>query len=127
MAQEAIDWVNSAPFEEVTEQNIALLSGSLMDSSTSKSVVIPTAPNGNGSIEKPTYPDDYSKCFYYRTVEIEKLDGIPNNRFLKKVTVGVYWNEGKTPKNIENAFSKEPERMRKLFLSTLIFNEKEYY
>ena len=126
IAQEAVDWVNSAPFSEVTDTNIAFLRGSLVDPSSNNSVEIMTAPNGKSSIEKLKYPDDYSKCFYYRTVEIDKLDGIPNNRFLKKITVGVYWNEGKMPKNIETA-SKEPDRMRKLFLSTIIFNEKEYY
>ena len=126
LAQEAIDWVNSAPFSEVTDNNIAFLRGSLVDSSTSKSVKINIGSNGKSSIEKAFYPEDYSKCFYYRTVEIDDLKGIKNNRFLKKITVGVYWNEGKMPKNIETA-SKEPDRMRKLFLSTIIFNEKEYY
>lgn len=127
LAQEAIDWINSAPFSEVTESRISFLEGSLVDPSSGNSIKMPVGENAKNSIDSPQYPDDYSKCYFYRTIQIEDLkDEVPNGRFLKKVTVGIYWNEGKVPKKIEST-SNEPDRMRKLMLSTIIFNEKEYY
>lgn len=126
LAQEAVDWINAAPFSEVTDSNLAFLRGSLVDPSTGESVKLPVGENEKKSISETKYPKDYSKCYYYRTVKIDDIGEIPNSRFLKKVTVGIYWNEGKKPKSIEST-SKEPDRMRKLFLSTVIFNNKAYY
>lgn len=122
LAQEAIDWVDSAPFSEVTDANLEFLKGTLVDPATNNSISITPSTNDKNSIESFVYPEDYTKCYYYRTAEIEDL----GNRFIKKVKIGVYWNEGSVPKNIETT-SNEPDRMRKLFLSTIIFDEKAYY
>ena len=126
LAQETIDWINSTPFEEVTENKLSTISGSLVDSYTNKSVPIPIGENANNTVTDPEYPEDYSKCYYYRTIKIDELNNVPNGRFIKKVTVGIYWNESKVPKQLVAA-SGEPDRMRKIVLSTIIFNEKEYY
>lgn len=126
LAQEAVDWINAAPFADVNETNLAILSGSLVDSSNGNSIKIPSGDNAKKSIDETKYPKDYSKCYYYRTIKIDNINGMPNNRFLKKITVGIYWNEGKEPKRIETG-SGEPDRMRKLFLSTVIFDNKAYY
>ena len=127
LAQETIDWVNSTPYEKVDNNTLSILNGSLVDSYTHNSVAIPVGENANNTVTDPQYPDDYSKCYYYRTVKVDNLDSVPNGRFLKKVTVSVYWNESKVPKSLVSASSGEPDRMRKIILSTLIFNEKEYY
>lgn len=127
LAQEAVDWVNAAPFEEITSTNLEHLRGSLVSASDNKSVKIPVGKNANaGGVQEPHYPDDYNKCFYYRTVDIEDLNGVPNSRFLKKIVIKIFWNEGRAPSQLEPA-SGEPDRMNKLILSTVIFNEKEYY
>ena len=125
LAQETVDWINSTPFNKVTKSNLAFLEGSLVDPGTGNSVKIPVGNNAK-STGSPTYPKEYSKCYFYRTIKIDDLSSSPVSRFLKKITVGIYWNEGRAPKKIE-AVSGEPDRMRKLILSTLIFNEKEYY
>lgn len=129
LAQEGIDWVNSTPFSEVNESNLAILQGSLVqvdDSGKYVSIKMPVAENAKGSVSETKYPDDYCKCFFYRTVKIENLNSTPNGRFLKKITIGIYWNEGKTPKTLETT-SGEPDRMRKLYMSTTIFDDKAYY
>lgn len=127
LAQEGIDWVNSTPFGDVTDSNLSFLHGSLVDPSTGDSIKMPVAENAKNSVSETKYPQDYSKCYFYRTVKIEELNSsVPYGRFLKKVTIGIYWNEGKTPKKIEAA-SGEPDRMRKLYMSTIIFDDKAYY
>ena len=126
LAQEAIEIINSSPFEKVTDSNLSFLSGSLIDPATNKSVKILAGNNAKNTISEFNYPDDYTKCYYYRTIKINDLSSIPNNRFLKKITVGVYWNEGKIPNKLEST-SGEPDRMRKLELSTIVFDEKAYY
>lgn len=127
LAQETIDWVNSTPFEEVTNLKLSILNGSLVDSYSNKSVPIPIGENANNTVSNPEYPEDYSKCYYYRTLKIDDLDSLPNGRFLKKVTVTVYWNESMVPKKIDAPSGEQPDRMRKITLSTILFNEKEYY
>lgn len=127
LAQEAVDWVNAAPFDQVNDNNLELLRGSLVSASDNQSVKIPVGNNASsGGVQEPHYPNDYNRCYYYRTVEIEPLNGVPNNRFLKKIVIKIFWNEGKAPNQLEPA-SGEPDRMNKLILSTIIFNEKEYY
>lgn len=126
LAQEAVDWVNSTPYAEVTETNMAYLKGSLVDPSTGASIKMLVGANAKSSVTETNYPADYSKCYYYRTVTIDNLDSVPHGRFLKKITIGIYWNEGKPPTHIETT-SGEPDRMRKLFMSTIIFDDKAYY
>ena len=126
LAQETIDWVNSTPFEDVIDHKLSILNGSLVDSYYKKSVPIPIGENANSTVTNPEYPEDYSKCYYYRKIKIDNLDSLPNGRFLKKITVTIYWNESKVPQKIDTT-NGEPDRMRKITLSTIIFNEKEYY
>jgi type II secretory pathway pseudopilin PulG len=127
LAQETIDWVNSTPYEKIDNSPLSILNGSLVDAYTKKSVPIPVGENANNTVTNPEYPEDYTKCYYYRTIKVDKLDSLPNGRFLKKVTVSVYWNESKVPKSLVTATSGEPDRMRKIVLSTLVFDEKAYY
>ena len=122
LAQEAIDWVDNLPFSEVNEDKLRFLEGSLIDSATNNSVTLTPGSNGKNTVNGVKYPDDYTKCYYYRTFEIIDLP----SRFIKKVKIGVYWNEGKMPSKIETV-SGEPDRMKKLFLSTIVFDEKAYY
>ena len=124
LAQEAVDWVNAVPFDQVTDTNLAAhLSGSLV------SLPIPVGKNANNTnAQKPCYPKEYGKCYYFRTVKIENLNGIANNKYMKKINIGIFWNENKVPTNVETTLpSGEPDRMRKLTLSTIIFNDKESY
>ena len=123
LAQEAIDWVNSAPFKDVKDENLELLRGNLVNGK------IVTGNNAKNSITESNYPEDYSNAFFYRTVTIEPDTEFNADvkRFLKKVTVGVYWNEGTTPKNLETTENGVPLRTRKLMLSTIIFNDEAYY
>ncbi|MBP5470960.1 MAG: hypothetical protein J6Z11_17155 [Candidatus Riflebacteria bacterium] len=123
LAQEAIDWINSAPFKEVTDDNLQLLKGNLVNGK------IATGNNAKNSITEPKYPDTYSNAYYYRTIKIEPDTEFNANvrRFLKKVTVEVYWNEGTAPNNLEATNNGVPLRTRKLMLSTIIFNDEAYY
>ncbi len=123
LAQEAIDWVNSVPFKEVKDENLELLRGNLVNGQ------IATNNNAQNSIAEPKYPDEYSNAFFYRTVTIDDDDVFNGDikRFLKKITVGVYWNEGTVPKNLETTENGVPNRTRKLELSTIIFNDEAYY
>ena len=123
LAQEAIDWVNSTPFKEVKDENLELLRGNLVNGK------IATGDNAKNSITDAKYPDDYSSAFFYRTVTIDPDTEFNEEvrRFLKKVTVGVYWNEGTAPKNLETTENGVPIRTRKIMLSTIIFNDKAYY
>ena len=126
IAQETIELIQSTPQSELTPTKIQIFEGSLVNPQTRNSVKIPVH---NASAWQPAtknYPEQYNNAWFYRKVRMEQIGGGGSSRFLKKISVDVYWNEGKSPDKIDSLDS-EPDRMRKLSLATLIFDESEYY
>lgn len=127
IAQETIELVQSVSVADAASSKIQIFEGSLVDPSTRQSVKIPFHTSSGWQPQTRTYPEEYTKAWFYRKVSVDKLPaGVPNARFMRKVTVDVFWNESKMPEKIE-AIGAEPDRMRKLSLSTLIFDESESY
>ncbi|HAE39000.1 MAG TPA: hypothetical protein DCG57_10235 [Candidatus Riflebacteria bacterium] len=126
LAQETIDWVHALEFSNLTEDKLSLLEGSLVDSQTGHSVVLAKS-NVTGKESVLAYPDDYCKSYFYRRIVLEKLSSVKSgSRLLKKVSVHIYWNEGQKPAQVDS-LSAEPDRMRQITLSTLLFDERGYY
>lgn len=126
LAQETIDWVHALEFSDISEDKLSLLEGSLVDSQTGHSVVF-CRSTVDGKELVMAYPDDYCKAYFYRKIVLEKQSDVkPFGRLLKKVSVHVYWNEGQIPAQLDS-LSGEPDRMRKIMLSTLLFDEGGYY
>lgn len=127
IAQETIELVQSMPVSEVTGSRVQIFEGSLVDPDTHQSVKIPFHASSGWQPQTKNYPAEYSKAWFYRKIRIAPLPtGMPNARFMRKLTVDVFWNENKTPERIES-IGAEPDRMRKLSLSTLLFDESEVY
>lgn len=127
IGQETIELIRAMPVHELTPSNMQLFEGSLVDPQTGTSVALPIATTAAWQPRIRKYPDQYAKAFYYRKIRVETLAGsIPNARFMRRVTVDVLWNEGRAPERIE-AIGATPDRMRKLSLGTLVFDEKEPY
>lgn len=133
IAQETISWVNGNPLNEKAIQALAAQSGSLVDPATGKSVAVMAGnspiwssfPGGGSPI---TYSDQYTNAYFYRKVDIEKVgaDESAYGEYLYRVTVNVYWNEGKVPVRID-APDAEADRMRKISISTMVFDERRPY
>ncbi len=127
IAQETIELIQSTPAEELTPAKLQMFEGSLVNPASGKSVTLPVHPSAAWQPTDKTYPDQYTKAYFYRKIKLKPVEsGIPNSRFLKQVTVEVFWNEGKTPDKIE-AIGGDPDRMRKLSLPAVIFDEREPY
>ncbi len=127
IAQETIELIQSTPQSELTQSKLQMFDGSLINPQTGGSVKIPV--NGGSAWQPATkaYPDQYTNAYFYRKVKIEPVTGTANARFVRKVSVDIYWNEGRVPDKIDAIGSAEPDRMRKLSLATLIFDESEHY
>ncbi len=122
IAQETIELIQSMPSSEISPAKLQVFEGSLLDPATGKSVKIPMH---GGSAWQPSikaYPEQYDNAYFYRKIKIEPA----GSRFLRKVSVTVYWNEAKKPDKIDS-IGAEPDRMRKLSLATIIFDESEHY
>ncbi len=127
IAQETIELIQAMPLSDTSGSNVQIFEGSLVDPGTGMSVKIPFNNSSGWQPFTRTYPSEYSKSWFYRKVRIAPAPaGIPNARFIRKLTVDVFWNENKVPERIET-IGAEPDRMRKLSLSTLIFDESEIY
>jgi type II secretory pathway pseudopilin PulG len=126
IAQETMELVQSAPLAEVMQNRIQIFEGSLIDPQTGQSIEIPINKDAAWQPSTKSYPEQYNNCFFYRKISVSQPAETAQSRFLKTITVEVFWNEGKTPDKIESLGS-EPERMRKISLSTMLFDEKEPY
>jgi len=127
IAQETIELIQSTPFEELTPAKLQMFEGSLVNPATGKSVTLPVHPTAAWQPADKTYSDQYTKSYFYRKIKMKPVEsGIPNSRFLKQIIVEVFWNEGKTPDKIE-AIGGDPDRMRKLSLPAVVFDEREPY
>jgi type II secretory pathway pseudopilin PulG len=127
IAQETIELVQATPFEKVVGGQLQIFEGSLVDPQTGRSAVLPVHPDAPWQPATRGYSDQYTKAYFYRRVRVDPVDpALPNARFLRKVTVEVFWNENKVPAHIE-AVGGIPDRMRKLVLTTTIFDEREWY
>lgn len=127
IAQETIELIQSTPFEELTPAKLQMFEGSLVNPATGKSVPLPVHPAAAWHPSTKTYPDQYTKAYFYRKVRMKPVEsGIPNARFLREVIVEVFWNEGRVPDKIE-AIGGDPDRMRKLSLPAVVFDEREPY
>jgi hypothetical protein len=76
-----------------------------------------------------SYPEQYYSPYFFREIKIEdavspqeKTPKYSHAPFLKRVVVTVSWNEGKVPAKIDR-----PDRMRKIVLATLIFDDSQGY
>ncbi len=127
IAQETIELVQSVPLEKVAGGGVQIFEGSLVNPATGGSVKIPFHNSSAWQPHTKTYPEQYNNAWFYRKVRIDPVPaGIANARFLRKITVDVYWNESKKPERIDS-IGKEPDRMRKLSMATLLFDESETY
>jgi prepilin-type N-terminal cleavage/methylation domain-containing protein len=120
LGQEMIDWVNASPLDAPGRQALLAAAGSLVDAQTGRSRPVPAAATREWPADPAelVYPAAYEACFYHRTLRIEPVAGRPA---LFEVTVEVAWNEGTPPAAIE-AVGGPPDRMRKIVLSTLVYD-----
>lgn len=127
IAQETIELAQSTPFEELTGSKMQVFEGSLVNPQTKRSVNLPFHADSPWQPQTKGYSDQYTKAYYYRKVKVDQVDpSTPNARFLRMVTVEVYWNENQVPASLETV-AGTPDRMRKLALSAIVFDEKEWY
>jgi len=127
IAQETIELAQSTPIEELTQSKMQIFEGSLVNPQTGKSVSLPFNTASAWKPKNGMYPEQYNKAYYYRKVKIEPVESShPNARFMRKVIVEIFWNEGKIPEKIDS-IGNDPDRMRKLSLAALVFDEREYY
>jgi len=127
IAQETIELVQSMPFADAMASGVQIFEGSLIDPQTGQSVKIPFHQSSGWQPQTKTYPEQYNNAWFYRKIRIDDLpNSVANARFMRKISVDVYWNESKKPERIES-IGAEPDRMRKLSLATLIFDERESY
>lgn len=127
IALETLDLILSAPFDATLANKIQIFDGSLVDPNTNSSVEIPRAINSKWNLVSAMYPEQYKRAWFYRRVRLENVgNDITNSRFIHKVTIEVYWNEGQKPVQIES-LREPPDRMRKVTVSSLMFDEREHY
>ncbi|MBU1106044.1 MAG: hypothetical protein KKB51_05190 [Candidatus Riflebacteria bacterium] len=127
LAQETIDWLHATPADRLTPEILQIFDGSLVNPQSGKSEKIATCKKDNNDAPQLNYPEEYCAAWFYRKVTLEKLDQkLPGARFLRKATVQIFWNEGKQPTKLE-PLSGEPDRMRKISMSAVLFDENEYY
>lgn len=127
IAQETIELIQSVPVKELSQSKIQLFEGSLVDPDSRKSVQLPFHADSVWQPQTKTYPEQYTNAWFYRKIKLEPVENsFPNSRFMQKIVVEVYWNEGKAPDKIES-IGDEPDRMRKLALATIVFDEGEVY
>ncbi len=126
IAQETIELIQSMPQSELTPAKIQMFDGSMVDPATRNSVKIPVHSGSAWQPATKRYPEQYNNAWFYRKVRLEQVNSGGGSRFLRKVSVDVFWNEGKTPERIDS-IGAEPDRMRKLSLATLLFDESEFY
>lgn len=127
IVQETIELIQSMPVSDNLKKNAQIFDGSLIDPSTGKSVRIPFHQFSAWQPMTKTYPESYEKSYFYRKVRVQKVESsIPGAKFLTKIAVDVYWNEGKKPAKIDTLGS-EPDRMRKISMATIVFDESAIY
>lgn len=132
LANEVIEWANVTPFDKLTDamlsahtQSLVVPQGTMLCPESIKTVDPENAQWKTDGLTATaiSYPEQYNKAFYFRSVSILPIDvpGLIASDLLKQVTVEVSWNEGKTPAN-PNVGN---DRMRKVTLSTLIYNDEK--
>lgn len=127
IAQETIELAQSTPVEELTQRKMQIFEGSLVNPQAGKSVVLPFHAASPWQPQTRGYPEQYTKSYFYRTIKIEPVEtSQPNARFMRKVIVNIFWNEGRVPGKIDSIGS-DPDRMRKLSLAAVVFDESACY
>ncbi len=127
LAQETVDWLQATPSGMLTPERLRLFEGSLVDPQTEKSTGILPGTMTRSASSTIAYPDDYCPAWFYRKITLEKPEKeYPGARFLRRVTIEIFWNEGKRPTSTDS-LSENPDRMRKISLSALLLDENEYY
>ncbi|HNW36147.1 MAG TPA: prepilin-type N-terminal cleavage/methylation domain-containing protein [Candidatus Ozemobacteraceae bacterium] len=121
LGQETIDWMVSAPLDAARRKALEGMGGSIVDAGSGKGAAIPVGSSRDWpvALRELTYPDAYGQAYFYRTLQIEPVSGRPN---LFEVNVEISWNEGAPPAVIESP-GGNPDRMRKIVLSTLVYDE----
>lgn len=121
LGQETIDWAVSGPLDPARRKALEGMSGSLVDAGTGKGVAVSLGANRDwpAAPRELTYPDSYIQAYFYRAVNVQAVPGRSN---LYEVTVEIAWNEGVPPDAIESP-GGTPDRMRKIVLSTLAYDE----
>lgn len=133
LANEAIEWASVSDFNsDLNSQVFGGVGGGLVEEigndltpvSVMTAAAVNPVWNADGVIAQDLrYSEQYNQAFFWRSITVEEVDS-NFNRFasglLKKITVEVSWNEGKTPPNINDG----SDRMRKIRLSTIILNER---
>ncbi|MFZ5951523.1 MAG: type IV pilus modification PilV family protein [Candidatus Rifleibacteriota bacterium] len=120
LANEAIDYVRLIPVDTDFKMKAEGLSGSiLIEKPDFAPAPVMTGDNPYYKdilADKLTYSEQYNPSFFYRTVEVGDLSGTSYSGLLKKVVVTIYWDDGRSVKNIHDLNSKT----RKVVMACLI-------
>jgi hypothetical protein len=134
LAQETVEWVTMIPVNSDFDRTVEGLSGSLVKEEGRSFVPIdlPVGLNPQFSsalLTKARFPDGYVPAFFHRGVRVEDYKGVGDHRDgLKKVTVTIRWNEGKTPAVLEPTLNQaEGSRMKKVSLAILVCDKNTLY
>ena len=125
LANETIEWASVIPFQSKDGKNLAVLANGYTESLFNNRLIRvgdnpawAQVPLANDVM----YSDQYDAAYFFREIRITDVPEMSLRGFLKKVTVTISWNEGKIP---ANPSASPPDRMRKITLSTLIFNDRK--
>ncbi|MGM0600463.1 MAG: hypothetical protein ACQETH_11695, partial [Candidatus Rifleibacteriota bacterium] len=132
-ANEAIEWVSSARYDQINPTTLAALSETLSNDTTGVLEPVEIAVNDPANsvwqaddfmAEELKYSEQYNNAFFYRELEVESVESsYLNSDLLKKVTVTVKWSEGKRPSNL----NVSDNRNRQVQLSVLVLNDRNLY
>lgn len=125
LANETIEWATIIPFQDKAGNDLARLANGYSESLFNNRLI--RVGNNPAWTQVPlandvAYSDQYDSAYFFREIRITDVPEMSLRGFLKKITVTISWNEGKTP---ANPSATPPDRMRKITLSTLIFNDRK--
>ncbi|MBF0547871.1 MAG: hypothetical protein HQM08_25760 [Candidatus Riflebacteria bacterium] len=125
LAQEALDWAQVIPFEDLNGNDLNRLCNAYSESLFGNRI-FRTGSNAQW-LQVPlandlSYSEQYDTAYFFRQIKAEDLPEPKYKNLLKKITVCVSWNEGVVP---ANPSSSPPDRMKKIVMSTLVYNDKK--
>lgn len=125
LGNEAIEWATVIPFKDKAGNDLSRLSSAYTESlSNNRLIRVGSNPAWTQVplANDVAYSEQYEPAFFYREIKVTDVPEMSLRGFLKKITVIISWNEGKVPANP----SVNPgDRMRKITLSTLVFNDRK--
>ncbi|MFZ2957193.1 MAG: hypothetical protein WA705_09905 [Candidatus Ozemobacteraceae bacterium] len=122
LAQEAMTWVGTTPLDAERRKALKGMAGSVHEPQPGRGAAVAIGNHKSFPVTpgEISYPEAYDPYYFYRTIDIEP---VPGKNGLFEITVTVSWNEGTPPSVIEPVSGSQPERMKKIVLSTLAAEE----